>query len=193
MATTVLAPGTRHRILEAAFDDVAERGLSGSRVERIADRAGVSRQTVYRYFPSRDDLLTALLLREEERLLDTVRAAVTATRGLEDAVEDALRTALWAAREHPLLERLLRLEPENVLPYLTIKSGPVLERAREVVADLLRDRAPRASAPGIAAVADAAVRLVVSHAISPQGDPDDVARTLARILTPILRSGRSSA
>jgi hypothetical protein len=96
------------------------------------------------------------------------------------------------ARDHPLLERLLRLEPENVLPYLTTKSAPILDRAREVVSGLLADRAPTASDRAIAATADTAVRLVVSHAIAPQGEPAEVARTLAAILVPTLRPGRSS-
>lgn len=187
MATApILARPTRDRILEAAFEDVSERGLSGSRVERVAERAGVSRQTVYRYFPSRDDLRTALLLREEERLLEAVRAAVAAAGTLEEAIEESLGTALRIAREHPLLQRLLRLEPETVLPYLTTRSGPILDRAREVVTELLRDRAPRASGAVVAAAADAAVRLVVSHAIAPREDPAAAARALTRILTPTL-------
>lgn len=51
---------TRRRMLDAARRLFAERGVAGSTIEDIADLAGVSRATVFNYFPSKDDLITAL-------------------------------------------------------------------------------------------------------------------------------------
>ncbi|MCK8671341.1 TetR/AcrR family transcriptional regulator [Rhodococcus sp. HM1] len=51
---------TRQRMLDAARRLFAERGVDGSTIEDIADLAGVSRATVFNYFPSKDDLITAL-------------------------------------------------------------------------------------------------------------------------------------
>ncbi|MFC9515296.1 TetR/AcrR family transcriptional regulator [Nocardiaceae bacterium NPDC056970] len=51
---------TRARLLDAARTLFATRGVAGTTVEDIADRADVSRATFFNYFPSKDDLLAAL-------------------------------------------------------------------------------------------------------------------------------------
>lgn len=53
--------GTRRRILEAALDEFAAKGLDGSRVDAIAARAGVNKRMLYYYFGSKDDLYRAVL------------------------------------------------------------------------------------------------------------------------------------
>src|SRR5436190_8526075 len=122
---------TPSRILEAAFACVAETGLGRTTMDDVARRAGVSRQTVYRYFASKDQLIMALVLREEEKFLDGIRAAFAADPNLEQALHDGLVFCLQFAREHPLLDRLLATDPGTLLPYLTTKAGPMIVRARE--------------------------------------------------------------
>ncbi|QCQ92830.1 TetR/AcrR family transcriptional regulator [Rhodococcus sp. SGAir0479] len=51
---------TRGRLLDAARELFAARGVVSTTVEDIADRAGVSRATFFNYFPSKDELLSAL-------------------------------------------------------------------------------------------------------------------------------------
>ena len=63
---------TPARILDATFRALQDFGLSRLTVEDVAQRAGLSRQTVYRYFPSKDHLMMALVSREEETFLDGV-------------------------------------------------------------------------------------------------------------------------
>lgn len=53
------AAQTRQRIIEATFDVHAEQGISGARLEDIAQRAGVAVGTVYRHFPRYEDLVAA--------------------------------------------------------------------------------------------------------------------------------------
>jgi AcrR family transcriptional regulator len=50
---------TRRLILQALAEQLADAGLSDFSVPRLAQRAGVSLRTVYRYFPTRDELLDA--------------------------------------------------------------------------------------------------------------------------------------
>lgn len=59
-ARTPASEETRGRILEAARDLAIGEGFSGFTVERVAERAGVSRMTVYYQFGSKPDLLEAL-------------------------------------------------------------------------------------------------------------------------------------
>lgn len=57
----------RDRILDAADDVFGEHG-AGSSTEAVAGRAGVGIATVFRHFPTKDDLIAATLVRHFERL-----------------------------------------------------------------------------------------------------------------------------
>jgi AcrR family transcriptional regulator len=173
---------TANRILDAAFERVNAVGMSRTTVEDVARAAGITRQTVYRYYASKDQLLTMLLVREEERLLSGVRARLDANQRFEDGLADALLYCLTFARQHPLLDRLLATDSETLLPYLTTRAGPLIVRARSSVIDLLKARSVF-SPEVLDACADAIVRIVLSYAVTPPEDPPEVvARDLARIL-----------
>src|SRR2546421_4085154 len=137
LAATATRPDTSTRILDAAFGCIQDVGLSRTTVEDVARAAGIARQTVYRYFPSKDHLILALVLREEEKFLDGVRAAFASSSNLQTTMEEALLFCLRFAREHPLLDRLLETDPEALLPFLTVRAAPVIGRARDVLINLL--------------------------------------------------------
>src|SRR3954467_11553291 len=107
VTTDDLRTGTRERILDATFDALEDFGLSRATVEDVAHRAGLSRQTVYRYFPSKDALIVSLVAREEESFILGVRDAVEGNDDLGPAIADGVRFVLRFAREHPLLDRLV--------------------------------------------------------------------------------------
>ncbi len=56
---------TKKRLIDAAFDEFAERGLAGARVDRIAAAASANKQAIYAYFGSKDGLFDSML---EDRL-----------------------------------------------------------------------------------------------------------------------------
>src|SRR5688572_28914213 len=93
---------TADRILDAAFATMAAHGLHRLSLEDVAREAGLSRQTVYRYFGSKDALVTAVILREEEGFLDRMAEAIESHADLRPAMEAAIVAGLRAAREHPL-------------------------------------------------------------------------------------------
>ncbi|RNL85523.1 TetR/AcrR family transcriptional regulator [Halostreptopolyspora alba] len=57
------ASATRRKLLEAARDEFAEHGISGGRIDRIAERAGVNKERVYGHFGSKEELFKAVLIR----------------------------------------------------------------------------------------------------------------------------------
>jgi AcrR family transcriptional regulator len=65
------------RILEAAHDVFAEMGLDAS-VAEVAERAGVGTATIFRRFPTKDELVAAVLEQELQAVVDRARAALTA-------------------------------------------------------------------------------------------------------------------
>jgi AcrR family transcriptional regulator len=60
-------PGARERILDTAYQLFSRRGVRDVGVDEVIERAGVAKATLYRHFPSKDDLVIAFLERREER------------------------------------------------------------------------------------------------------------------------------
>jgi AcrR family transcriptional regulator len=186
---------TRSRILDATFAAVRDFGISRTTVEDVAQRASVSRQTVYRYFPSKDHLIVALVLREEELFIDGTRRAFASDDGLETAFIRAITFCLEYAREHPLLDKLLATDQETFLPYLTTRGQPVIVRAREAIMELVVERRPRTDAEFIRSLLDAAIRATLSYILTPSEQPPaTVARAMASTLVAAIdaREGEES-
>jgi AcrR family transcriptional regulator len=180
-----MAPSTRERILDAAFEAVARHGLSRLTMDDVARLAGLSRQSVYRYFDSKDALIQSVVFREEEAFIEGIRAAHARHERPEDGMREAILFCLRTAREHPLLDRLLASEPEVLLPFLTTRGGDLIARARSVIEDLASGWALGNDL--VHRTADVAVRAIVSYTLTlSQDDPRDVARELARILASAL-------
>ena len=188
LATTdVRAAETRDRILQSALAAVTSFGLSRFTMDDVARSAGLSRQSVYRYFESKDTLVMALVEREEEAFIEGVRAAYADHSQLEDAMREAVLFCLRTAREHPLLDRLLASEPEMLLPYLTTRAGRLITRARAVLEDIAADRTA-ADRRLVHRAADLGVRAIISYTLTPADDPpEDVAEGIARILVAALQ------
>ena len=184
-AETLRTRDTQGRILDAAFETVATFGLSRFTVDDVARLAGVSRQSVYRYFESRDALIQALVYREEEAFIEGIRAAHARHDRLEEAMAEAILVCLSTARAHPLLDRLLDSEPEVLLPFLTTRGGGLIARARSVIEELAAGQ--NVESRLVHRSADIGVRAIISYLLTPSDDdPEDIARELARILVSAL-------
>ncbi|MGK5532809.1 TetR family transcriptional regulator [Streptomyces sp. URMC 129] len=66
------AAATRARIMEAATAEFAERGIDGARVDRIAERAGANKASLYSYFGNKEQLFAAVLERQMGELIEAV-------------------------------------------------------------------------------------------------------------------------
>lgn len=175
-------PATHAAVMDAALEVLARVGIAKLALEEVATVAGVSRQTVYRHFGSRDGLLSAVIVREEEELLGLVDEATDGVGDLEEAVRVGLAAGLHGAQEHPLMQRLLTAEPEALLPFLTLGSGPVLSIIGPAIAAVVQRRAPHVTDADLEFLGDAIGRVVVSYAVSPRGDIDDTATRLAAMV-----------
>ncbi|MET8132540.1 TetR family transcriptional regulator [Streptomyces sp. NPDC005251] len=197
LARAIARPETEEklarRILDAALEQFTTFGLRRSSVDDVAKRAGVSRVTVYRRFRNKDGLVEACLLREGSRFFQELDAAVAALPAMEDRVVEGFVVALRHAGAHPLFGGLLRLEPEVVLPYLTVQGGPALAATTEYLTGHLRRARQTEGQPESdpRPVAELMVRVAVSFLLNPAScielDDDDQARAFARrYLTPLL-------
>jgi AcrR family transcriptional regulator len=150
------------QILNAARATVLDFGVRRTTVSEVARRAGLSRMTVYRRYPDGAELMRALMTREFGSLLVRAReeSSELAT-GRERLVAAAIRT-IELLLTHPLMLRLLELDPEMLLPYLTERVGRFQELAREAVAAAIVDgQADRSIRDGDPLVLAAACELAV--------------------------------
>jgi AcrR family transcriptional regulator len=90
---------TRRRIIEAAYESFWRSGFTRASVDGIAARAGLTKRTLYSYFPSKDDLLAAVLLHHSDlatqRLQHFEKRMPTDRYGLVDSLFGQL--ARWAS------------------------------------------------------------------------------------------------
>ena len=84
----------RDRLLDAAYDAAVTTGWAAARMADIAAAAGVSRQTLYDQFGSRDALAQALAMRELERFLIGTEQAMDAEDDLVAGIEAAMAYVL---------------------------------------------------------------------------------------------------
>lgn len=173
----------RDELLDAAYARLIAVGFERLRMTDVAAAVGVSRQTVYNTFGDKHRLAQALALRESERFLDGIDAALAACDQPYVAVIAAVSFTLTEAATNPLLKSILASAGgESLLPLLTSRSEPLLVTARSRVQAHLQRYWPDRAATEIESVADAVVRLTVSHLVLPLDPVDATARVLARLV-----------
>lgn len=95
---------TIREIKDAALHQLAESGAGSLSLRGVARAIGMTVQSIYHYFDSREALLTALLVDAHEALAGTVQAAADATRGrpaVERRVETCMAFRRWALANRP--------------------------------------------------------------------------------------------
>jgi AcrR family transcriptional regulator len=177
------------RILRAAVEAATLHGLTRLSVADVAKRAGLSRPTLYKHYPSKDALVSAAVQREAETTIGVVRAVVDPIDDPADALRAGVLTALRLVREHPLLDRIVRAEPEVLVPLLTVDDSIVMPAIRRPVEEMVGDKIPGLDDVARRRIADLLARLVVSYALSAPDDPPEV---VADLLAAVVVGGGAS-
>jgi AcrR family transcriptional regulator len=188
----------RERVLDAAAEITAGSGWSTVTMAKVAERARVSRQTVYNEYGGKPALGQAMVLRELDRFLAVVAHELDSHDDLVPAIRSAAEKILRAAVENTLLHAVLASahgvstgtgsgSDNELLPFLTTDAGPLIAAARSVIAGRLV-RFPEVGLPParVDSAIDAIVRLVLSHVMQPGGDPAGTAEQLAWIAARVL-------
>jgi AcrR family transcriptional regulator len=193
---TARRDATRERVLDAAREVFADRGVIGATVEEICERAGFTRGAFYSNFADKADVLEALIEREHARLVAFLdgNLSLAGEMGPDPGVEPA---AILAA----LVERILASVPgdrqlslvQTELEIHAIREPAASrsfrdadERFRARVAQFVEQgmrRQGRQLVVGSGDVADAAIAIVersVRRALleGPGADPDAMARAV---------------
>jgi AcrR family transcriptional regulator len=174
---------TRERILDAAERCLRQLGLRRVSMGDVAIQAGVSRGSVYRYFPDRSSLLDAVLERTAERFVTGSTATVDRRRTLAGQVGEAAVFIL----QHREDDNLLTGEESLLATLLSVQVHGLLERWVEFWLPRLADAAARGEVRTDLDHRQAAewiVRLMLSFAVMPSVTVDlddaDAVRTFVR-------------
>jgi AcrR family transcriptional regulator len=181
------ADPTSEKILDAALALAAASGLRHLTMDDVARRAGVGRMTVYRRFSDRDGLVEALVIRETRRCLAAMDAATDPAAPVADQVAEGFVVSIRLANEHPLLARLVRVEPGFVLDTLNAGQGSAFGAAIAFLTHRLgqsKEAGVLSEDVDVAAVAELLARLAFSFVLVPQSglplDDDERLRAIAR-------------
>ncbi len=185
---TDLATGTpvRDRIRVAAAELAVELGWRRVRMAAVASRAGVSRQTVYDQFATKDGLARGILAAEVERILALLTQALWSGTDPERSMRAAVEVVLEDCRHNTLLPVVLDQGPNGdpeLLRLLTSDAAPVYAAIWQAIAPWGAHTYPTAPITRMANVVDVVGRVVVSHLVQPGPDGLDVAGTVAEMVT----------
>jgi AcrR family transcriptional regulator len=180
----------RERLVLEAAELTRAGGWQAITMAKLADRVGVSRQTVYNEIGSKQQLAEAMIMHELEVFLRGVDAAFAAhPDDLVSAIREAATGVLREARDNPLLHAVLSAShgaESQLLPLLTTQVEPIIEAAGVLIRGHLAAYDVPLADNRIDALVDMVIRLLLSHVTAPAASPEKTADDIAFIAKRVL-------
>lgn len=182
----------RDSVLDAMRDLLLTRDWSAITLSNVASAAGISRQTIYNEFGSRQGLAQGYALRLADRLVDTVHAALDANVGdIYEALLQGFRRFFAESAADPLVISLLTgAAKPDLLQLITTDSAPIITRASQRLVSAFNQTWVVISDEDAGVISRAIVRLCLSYvSMPPESDlvaDGDVAADLARLMAPFV-------
>ena len=168
-----VVPATRElpeAVLEATRASVLAVGVRRTTLTDVARRAGVSRMTLYRLVPDVTTLILEVMSREFASVLATAESTARRRRTARARIAATTATVVRLLHDEPLFRRVIDVDPELLLPYLTDRFGTTQRIAVAHVRRMLAEGQQ-----------DGSVR---------RGDLDTMATALVLMVTPFVVSVR---
>jgi AcrR family transcriptional regulator len=175
---------TEDRILRATLRLVGRRGVKRLGMQEVSEAAGVSRATLYRYFPSKDRLMDAVAIFDERTFSDGLAASLALVEEPAERIRTFVAFAFDYIRTHPA-RALFETEPEFVLGYL-LAHLPKLQAAFLAQLGDAVDGAPAVASGSLSReqLVDVLVRLFASSFIIPERDDRALVQSVNGMLLP---------
>jgi TetR/AcrR family transcriptional regulator len=177
------------KILDTARSVFETYGVRRANIDDVAARAGVSRSTIYRRFPTKDDLFERVVRREAEQFFGTLDRA-TAGRNPQEAVIEAFALGVRLIQDSRLYSRIVDSEPELLGLFSRSHVFPIRQFA-DGIAHTLRRCGADAPDADLANISDILLRVALGIVVFPTDrlDTSDEAAVrgyAARYLVPVI-------
>jgi len=174
----------RERLKQAAFDLFAERGFDDVTVDEVADRAEVSKSTLFRYFETKEDLLLVDARMHRDALLRAL-----SDRPTDEPVLASLRYALQSLAADYQADRLRAVQRNRIIAESPALAARSLERqvawedglAEVILPRLAGEADAETRAAVLAAAAMAVVRVATRRWIASDDDTEMIDHVLAAL------------
>lgn len=183
----------REQILDAALRCYASDGVIKTTVEHVAREAKVSRTTVYRYFKNRDEVLSAVVLRESMQILQVMQVQLAHIDDLVEFLVEGMVFCLVEAPKMPLYPYGFGEEGAVLTSRLSISSEEVLALGAEIVRPYYEKAVQRGvlrSTVDPVSLVEWVVRILLSYMVTASPNiksADDYRELFYRYLAPALR------
>ena len=169
---------TAESILLATRQAIAERGTGQLTMSAVASKAAISRPTLYRWFPTKRDLLAALADYEERRFDTGLRDVIAAVPTPRNQLDAALRYTVGFLGE-TALPTPIDLDPAFFLESLAASLGPHIDMLAELLSEALSEiPAVREGALTGRQVAELFLRVAYSLYLVPHPDAEALLATM---------------
>lgn len=162
---------TADRILDAATRRFVGAGIDGTTMSSIAAEAGLSREWLYRHYPNRDAIVTAIAQRELRRFIDGLALSAAGTDDVVGSLTEIFVYCVEFLRDQPLLDGLIGRDPSGSPTARRQAAGEIVAMAVHTCASYLADLGGFAPATATF-IAETLTRLVGSTLIAPVGALD---------------------
>ena len=179
----------RDTLLDVAGELLEEAPWAEVTMITIAAKAGVSRQTLYKEFGTREEFAQAYVLREAERFIDSVEAELARSPGnVTEAVRSSFRLFLEEIQRNPLVTNLALRDDgsDELFSLFTTRGGPVVQLAKTRLSEKFIELWPAISRKHANLLSSLLVRLAISHAGLPEGTAEQAADNVVEVVEPFL-------
>jgi AcrR family transcriptional regulator len=165
-------PDATQLILDAALVEFERHGFRRVALDDVAKRAGVSRTTIYRRFANRDELVGAVIERENVALFADIARELKTSGPQSNYYVEAFTLSIQRFRRHRVLNQMMVDEPALVMELMHQHYGAAVER----MADALRVIFPAGFAekigePAVNELADTILRYAAMALLLPSVEP----------------------
>ncbi|MEE6163924.1 MULTISPECIES: TetR/AcrR family transcriptional regulator [unclassified Mycolicibacterium] len=179
------------RILDAALAEFERHGFRRVALDDVARRAGVSRTTIYRRFANRDELVAAVIERENVALFADIARELKDAGPQSNYYVEAFTLSILRFRTHRVLNQMIVDEPALVLELMHRHYGAAIERMAAALRVIFPDGfADRIGSQAVNDLADTILRyaamVLLLPSVQPVQTPEEIRAFAARHFLPSL-------
>lgn len=179
-----LADPTTEAILDAAVVEFEQHGLRRVALDDVARRARISRTTIYRRFSNKDELIAAVIERENVVLFADIANELKQAGPQSNYYVEAFTLAILKFRRHRVLDRMIRDEPGLVLERAEQHYGAVIVRMAEALRVIFpAGFAERIGEQAVTELADTILRYAAMVLLLPSAQPLETADDIRAFAT----------